>query len=979
MGASPPQNNYNHVIWTYDGAGTAEVYINGVLTSRRDIGVVDLLAQPISLGQFVLDDAGTTVDNAKSGEFNLQYLRVFGSTVTPVDVSSRYYVVSTGALSQENFESGCRTNLQCSGTCIDGICAPLSLENGRCDDNDDCAEAFSACARGMCSAQVCGSVSDCPIGAACILFQCKLPSVIGGPCDENSDCMSSSCGSSDICGGVNAQCSSDQECFQSGGLGCVSTTCQFSMLGDSCSAATDCPAGVDCGTDDVCGGEGADCAVGDNAVCYDGGGFVCIQAAGDVCQQAGTGDQCDDSADCSTGSCSPGNVCGGLDATCANNGECDAGLDCISFTCQIPSSNLGDSCSAPTDCPAGVDCGTDDVCGGDGADCAVGDNAVCYDGGGFVCIQAAGDVCQQAGTGDQCDDSADCSTGSCSPGNVCGGLDATCANNGECDAGLDCISFTCQIPSSNLGDSCSAPTDCPAGVDCGTDDVCGGDGADCAVGDNAVCYDGGGFVCIQAAGDVCQQAGTGDQCDDSADCSTGSCSPGNVCGGLDATCANNGECDAGLDCISFTCQIPSSNLGDSCSAPTDCPAGVDCGTDDVCGGDGADCAVGDNAVCYDGGGFVCIQAAGDVCQQAGTGDQCDDSADCSTGSCSPGNVCGGLDATCANNGECDAGLDCISFTCQIPSSNLGDSCSAPTDCPAGVDCGTDDVCGGDGADCAVGDNAVCYDGGGFVCIQAAGDVCQQAGTGDQCDDSADCSTGSCSPGNVCGGLDATCANNGECDAGLDCISFTCQIPSSSLGDSCSAPTDCPAGVDCGTDDVCGGDGADCAVGDNAVCYDGGGFVCIQAAGDVCQQADIGCNPDSQAPEVTCLSDVSVVVREGIASIAVDDVAVASDNCEIASESLSQSVFTCQDYNSGDAVSVGVDVVDEQGNSTPCQVSRLFCAYLYILFVLSYLVFQASINLVDLDEDLDGYTTGGCNGRPYDCNDASAQQNPETIW
>ena len=880
----------------------------------------------------------------------------------------------------------CDENSDCDSrlTCLKGQCSDLSLLDSDCDvgDNADCEDDSVNCSpSGQCGGEgaVCSGNDDAYCGSdlACVQGECKPLQGNGGSCGENLDCITDS-----TC--INGLCSDP------------------ASPGEPCDAgdAADCSGSSSCGdaSQPICGGSGSSCAGGgsdsaDDALCV--GGLVCVNL---VCHGTqANGGSCDTNSDCESGVCvsdtckdwgtageacdlADGNVdcdppygcgedgvCGGNDAGCSNNddAQCFEDRKCIAGHCNHPVANgaqcdtsndecisghcinsacseaasVGEQCDFgdDSDCEGEIGCGTDLVCGGAGSGGCGNDDSQCNT--GLIC---SFDTCAPAvAVGSACD-----------------------ADNSDC-ASNHCINGICTAVPSSVGGVCDVgdPSDCNGNVDCGSDSVCGGFLSDCAVNDDSLCDPSAGFVCIAGkcrprsqqyqpcAGDngdcaedltcVSEQCITmvviGGPCDDSHDCvdEKVKCGSG-ICGGIGSDCAKNddnlcandaicvfglcrervhrgGQCQENVDCrtnvcVKNTCTVLG-GVGSPCEEQGDCRSPLDC-SNDICGGKGAACQNNDDSSC--GSDLVCIgqqcnkpslegQAcfeAGDCLSQvciaskckaapAGSGEQCDlgQDHDCKGDfNCGSDQMCGGVDAACANNLNtlCTGDLMCIFEKCAAPQpkgaacedhsdcrdgrcifgkcntqQDTDGSCENSSDCIGDIAC-SGGRCGGRNAACTTSEMCAhylfCWNGAcvpplpnGAACLENSdcrtqvciNKICHEGSLpGQSCDndDSADCvGQFGCGSSNICGANDAPCADNDElclpslvcrgqvclvkgdngevCEQDSDCVSHYCHLDDgvcaahSDVGDDCTNHQECIGAVQC-SDGKCGGSGAE---------------------------------------------------------------------------------------------------------------------------------------------------------------------------
>lgn len=259
---------------------------------------------------------------------------------------------------------------------------------------------------------------------------------LGDQCGLSGDCASGFCYTIGGIGGVCSNCEVDMDCP-------AGTTCDYGigdayarcvgmgMLGDACTAGSDCGSGFCAGG--VCSECNVDVDCGDGGACDDQtastGYFVCLAPFGSPCQN---------SVECGSGYCNQGqffDTC----AECEQDSDCAAGQTCGISIGQLyarceGSLDIGDACTDDAGCQSGIcnttngsgvcsDCRTDADCSGGGT---------CIDqssmGGGFECGGGLGDSCGAAG---------DCASGYCyqqGPAAAC----SECSGNSDCAMGQMC-------------------------------------------------------------------------------------------------------------------------------------------------------------------------------------------------------------------------------------------------------------------------------------------------------------------------------------------------------------------------------------------------------------------------------------------------------------------------------------------------------------------------------------------------------------
>lgn len=259
----------------------------------------------------------------------------------------------------------------------------------------------------------CSDNADC--SGTCVRGTCVPTPSIGSPCDvgDAADCPSGvSCGSDEVCGGIGASCTRNDLCTDR----CIDSQCTpMSLVGGSCDVGddSDCSGAVQCNHEGVCGGGGLRCGDNDQCrgTCRDG-----------YCNPHGDhGDVCDpgDNHDCrGNGVCTAAGACdlagGGNGASlgttgqsCGENEDC-AGT-CVDGRCTDVAA-VSEQCDPKDhdDCVGAVECNNQGVCGAGGARCT--SNSMCR----AVCI---GGYCGAASAvGGHCEENADCRSNRCQAG-----------------------------------------------------------------------------------------------------------------------------------------------------------------------------------------------------------------------------------------------------------------------------------------------------------------------------------------------------------------------------------------------------------------------------------------------------------------------------------------------------------------------------------------------------------------------------------
>lgn len=280
-----------------------------------------------------------------------------------------------------------------------------------------------------------------------------------------------------------------------GGYVCQQNRCQSTSLpseGSTCSAPSDCPNGLNCGSDGRC--HGGDCS---NSGCPDGfvcklsdAKLVCMPTQTDAgtytgckndgaCAQAGAG------AKCLNGSCVlPENQC-------SDTTQCRTGLKCVDGVCTP-------SCAGGVPCPIGYSCDTArGVCTGNPTPCGGGNACT----GDTTCVE---DHCvQKCDAQGRCPGMLVCVNGGCMPDEKPQFVCDVEGQQDKCAQGSICLHHSCYLGC----DADAGPDACKAAdtfnicksvqTGSGTYSVCGSSsnlGPDCDPTQNKACT--GALVCI---------------------------------------------------------------------------------------------------------------------------------------------------------------------------------------------------------------------------------------------------------------------------------------------------------------------------------------------------------------------------------------------------------------------------------------------------------------------------------------------------
>lgn len=244
---------------------------------------------------------------------------------------------------------------------VNNVCtAQHSTKIGEsCDLNQQCPVGID-CTSGICGGpNYCvpddatvsdgnGPSSRCSNGDTCINFACAQPLAVGDSCTNTLQCGAGAECTNGECGGDGSACTPSRF-YTPGGIDgpsaqCSSNYCSDSICGDDpisvrCSSAAQCDGNKGCGTDSICGGEGAACAP--DAYSPDWSGYSTL------CQPARS---------CYNGACRfDGSL--GVGASCSATELCSPNLHCIDGTCkdELPP-NTGSYCSDDSGCTGATTC-----------------------------------------------------------------------------------------------------------------------------------------------------------------------------------------------------------------------------------------------------------------------------------------------------------------------------------------------------------------------------------------------------------------------------------------------------------------------------------------------------------------------------------------------------------------------------------------------------------------------------------------------
>lgn len=774
---------------------------------------------------------------------------------------------------------GCRSDADCNRDgaqgefCINHECVRF------CDADSDCLQG-ERCRSSTCQdvGIICTSDASCPEGKYCnssgrCADGCRTTADCNKPCEPDRACVDAcgwdpTCTCTEVYGGENCEgyewtklcprdplcvenCPPDPNCIQSNNETCVGNTCKV-----LCVSTTDCGEGYAC-VDGECryakpSGDPTTPPVDDRFGCDCG--EVCTQQG--MCAQAvcTIDSDCPDCSYCRNGSCVPGcdeknpcptGECCGKDGKChqqcSSDGGCPFPEVCLHGGCCGLACDPVIACLQHTDCPDKMHCTAEGVCE-DGCTldehCEYGE--ICYQ---FDCRVACVDYAQ-------CSDSEQCVDGVCEslPPALCS-TDNDCADDEICDRG-------------RCAAGCRGDSDCPSGEVCGSDNKCE---FRCISDEQCVALD-KGTMCQNGKCSTNTGSGTGgsygghngceayEQCNErgiceaipcatDADCPSGDCLVGGVCGEcmFDSQCPGKTICykDEGAafnepGTCSFPC-IPE----EYCGSDSECPSGHFCCQPNDCNCN--DCSspinTGQNDVgvdvpelrgtCKTGcrNSFECIP--GEVCRNNKCYRTCQNCNQL-TEECYDG-ICVYVGFKCVSTDDCESGRYCVDGYCEVDNR-----------CEADADCGQDGHCRNgfcdnvseeptyndpyNQEDITVVGCESCADychPEKFICVphecKAHGDCdcgfCADSGTcGESCRNDSGCINGVCIDGDC-----LECRSNNDCALLYDttemlCVNNKCETPCGggqlgdcflglSYSDPCGLCGDmCPDGSTCRTTD-----------------------------------------------------------------------------------------------------------------------------------------------------------------------------------
>jgi hypothetical protein len=833
----------------------------------------------------------------------------------------------------------CSNGIYCDGleTCQGGVCTPGAFP---CGDLEHCSEEDQEC--------ICVTSLDCDDEKECTEDICDVDGMcthelLDGWCQIDDVCYMDSALEPDGCGVCDVTVDTADWSPFAEGTPCGDFSDSECDHADTCDGAGNClpnvePAGAACGDPTV-----TDC---DRADTCDGAGSCrpnfefedtpCGDLSDTQCDLA---DTCDGQGTCLANFAPEGTDCGdpthtacNLPDTCDGSGICvdnlvAAGTPCLDpldNECNNPDTCDGTGVCAPNLEPAGTPCGDQtatpcnlaDTCDGEGR-CAANelvDGATCEDDGNLctsdycvagVCIHE--DKAEGAPCGDETDticNSADtCISGICQANLADAGTPCGSQTSTDCDRPDTCDGFgACLVNYRPTGTSCGDPTDTecdnpdscdgaggcvdnlePAGMGCGdpTDTDCDNPDTCDGVGNCLVHYEPVDTACGNPADTDCDNP---DTCDGAGTCLANFESAGLICGDINTTaCSYPDTCDSagacqpndrpddepctpdGNDCTADVCRSGvCMNLFEPEGTPCGDDSDTDCDDPDTCDGNGV-ClpnTTGEGEPCEDGDfctandvciGGACVAGDDDPCPGPDGDDDCSESCDEATDSCTAidddgtdcndGVFCNG-DDTCSN-GACSVhdGDPCVGpdgdENCAESCDETSNSCTAEdpdgTSCDDGLYCTVTDACS-DGT--CVGEDSPCPGADGDddcseSCNEATDDCtaadpdASTCNDGLYCNGNDTCNQGTCSihTGDPCPGADG----DGNCRESCDETTRTCAAHDPN-GSVCNDDERCTVNETC-QNGRCTSGGSPCAESEHCAEIPGG-FECFECVTDV---------------------------------------------------------------------------------------------------------------------------------------------------
>jgi hypothetical protein len=645
----------------------------------------------------------------------------------------------------------CSANSDCgSGFCADGVCCNAAC-TGTC-------VACSAAKKGTGVDGVCASITkgqpdDAPVCNVTSLCDgtsgCKK--IDGQTCGGNGECLSAFCADgvccNTVCNGTCLACSAAKKGSGADGVcGNISINLPDTNAMVQCTGTNSCDGNGTCkkNVGQVCAND-TQCV---NAMCVDG--VCCGVASCPACQSCAMG---------ANGTC--GNIPAGPDNvapnTCTGASSCDGMGNC--------KKSNGQSCNQTAECSTGT-C-TDGVCCGVATcpacqSCAVGAGGVCGPLASGMPDIVAPNVCMGTNTcdgagnckkvnGQTCAATAECATGTCVDG-VCCGV-ASCPACQSCAAGGGaCGNIASGMPDIVAPNVCMGTSTCDGAGNCKkvNGQTCAAT-AECATG---TCVD--NVCCGAASCPACQSCALG---------ANGTC--GNIASGMPDNvpanaCKGTSTCDGGGNCKKAN--------GQTCAATSECATGT-C-VDDVCCGMAScpacqSCALGANGTC----GNIASGMPDNVPANACTG----------TSTCDGGGNC-----KKANGQTCAATAECATGTC------VDNVCCGVASCPACQSCGASGTCGNIAS--GMPDNVPANACTGMTACDGMGN-CKKV-NGQTCADTSECATGTCVD-SVCCGV-ASCPACQSCAEGPNgtCADIASGMPDNDPTNTCTGMTACDGVGNC---------------------------------------------------------------------------------------------------------------------------------------------------------------------------------------
>lgn len=522
---------------------------------------------------------------------------------------------------------------------LSGGCSMVNVANGAsCDDGDPCTGDDSVAQGDQCQNGLCVGGSN--------FCECKTHSDCVDPdsdvCTGTPVCIDNSC-QNDLSTVITCQSVNDTACSKNTCNGTTGACAMVAQTGDSCDDSDICSTGTTCTAAGVCGASlGDPCECMKDSDCTDPDNDVCTGVP--YCNKDTSGPYECVNNPATVVSCTTGN-----DTSCLEN-TCNASTG----ACSMLSVNNGGSCDADSNpCTANDTCSFGSCVAGSNA-CACTQNSDCQDDGNLC---NGSPYCNKSGF------PYECVTNPATVVNCSSAGDTTCSAN-TCNASTG----QCETLAINEGGSCDADGNACTAADLCSSGTCVPGADTCACTENTDCPD-DGDLCNGTP--YCDKSGPVNECKtnpasvvtcstaNDTTCSQAQCIPG--LGTCEAVAVNDGGgCEAdGQSCTTDTCSSGLCVEGPAtscvaCTGTNDC-AGLDCGgTPFFCNGAVCSCAV---------------QCASSADCKRDSDPQCDGSV------CAAEGYCQYLDAS--DTTVCDLdGLACTADSC------LSGVCTAGTNsCP----------------------------------------------------------------------------------------------------------------------------------------------------------------------------------------------------------------------------------------------------------------------------------------------------------